>query len=204
MGLQIAQHIQVQDQLKDQQELIVLQKELSKRKLAQYITAENEEAPSNMFNKSQNPVSIPMITRSMMRQTQMQPNPVGGSVTNMGYVNRGASLESINMSSPRNISLGGSYESLTGQQMEMMNRNRMTTITPSSSGSSNSLFSAASSGRIRGQLNPMQLTNRLSRVQTQRALNNFDEYERTPLLPLSRELRVNLVRMENLEGAPRV
>ena len=200
LGLQVAQHIQAQEQVKDQQELILLQKELSKRQLAQYRKADEEEAASKMFRS---PVSTPMVTRSMARQTQVLPNQVGGSgVVNMGYVNRGASLESINLVSSRNSrSLGGSYESLTGQQMEMMNRNRMT-ITPSSSGSSISLFNSANrSGR--GQLNPMQLTNRLSRVQTQRALNNFADDERAPLQPLNRQLRANLMRMENLRAAPR-
>ena len=54
-GLQIAQHIQLQEQLKDQQELVQLQKELGRRQLAQYKNAEEiEEREANMYSKRYN------------------------------------------------------------------------------------------------------------------------------------------------------
>src|SRR5271156_2899546 len=65
-GLQIAQHIQLQEQLKDQKELAYLQKELGRRQLAQYIKAEEaEQIEANMFSRPMNPIG-PISTLQLL------------------------------------------------------------------------------------------------------------------------------------------
>ena len=94
-GLQIAQDIQLQDQIKDQQELVQLQKELSRRQLAQYKKAEEAELrEAYMYSKPVQgigPIStLQMTTRSMVRQQQMpnmQTTRFGGSSVNMENLN---------------------------------------------------------------------------------------------------------------------
>ena len=149
VGLQIAQHVQYQEQLKDQQELVYLQKELVKRQLAQYKKSEEaeEREQRNMLSRpgqGLGPVSrTNMMTRSMSRSANMPDivNPRHGQI-NMGNLNMehlntppffrnnfedvnlrsgGASSEYLNMlHSPRNsISLGGSFSSFAGESFPL-------------------------------------------------------------------------------------
>ena len=170
-----------------------LQKELGRRQLAQYKKAEEvEEQEANMFSKSVQPIgpisTLQMTTRSMARQQQMpdmQTTRFGGSSINMANLNlnqsatpsRGGSYENISLSSPRNsISLGGSFESLAGEQFPLIRRPLLQGST--SSGSSNSLFNAARRGeRIRGEVNPAELTQRLGGLG---ALPNVNAIEEAP------------------------
>ena len=127
-GLQIAQHIQLQDQLKDQQELIQLQKELSKKQLAQFKKSEQlEQVEASMFSRPTQPIgpisTLQMTTRSMSRQ-QLAPITTqprfSGSRISMANMNMNeqatpfpGTFHNVDLSSPRNsVSLGGSYESL--------------------------------------------------------------------------------------------
>ena len=118
---------------------MLLQKELGRRQLAQYKkTEEEEEREAYMYSKpvqSIGPIStLQMTTRSMARQQQMpnmQTTRFGSSGVNMANLNlnqsptpsRGGSYENISLSSPRNsISLGGSFESLAGEQFPLIRR----------------------------------------------------------------------------------
>src|SRR5271167_3286888 len=134
VGLQISQHVQYQEQLKDQLELVELQKELGRRQLEQY--KKSEEADERERNMLSRPVQgigpvnrSNMMTRSMTRNVNMpdivNPGYATGQI-NMGNLNaehlntpcfrnnfEDVSLRSggssQNMNSPRNgISLGGS------------------------------------------------------------------------------------------------
>ena len=123
----------MQQQYKDQQELVDLQKELSRRQLAQYKKAEQlEEQQAKMLSKPAQgigPVSThQMVTRSITRQptTNLGLRRFTGQV-NMANLNdtqdstppRGM-FENVNLNSPRNsLSVDGSFNSLLEEQRRL-------------------------------------------------------------------------------------
>jgi len=181
-GLQIAQHIQLQEQLKDQKELAYLQKELGRRQLAQYKKAEEaEQIEANMFSRPMNPIgpisTLQMTTRSMARQQATPALQRFGGNVNMANLNdieltpRG-SFDNISLGSPRNsISLGGSSRNLAGPfPLQQINRRtQLMTGTGSSSGSSQSLYrrnaavDAAAEAELTRRLDALHTNQNMSR-----------------------------------------
>jgi hypothetical protein len=186
-GLQIAQHIQYQDQLKDQQELVQLQKELGRRQLAQYIKAEQaEEKESKMYSKPATgigPVNMhQMQTRSMARNPEMirmqnLRNTAGTpAVVNMADFNmnqtatpRGGAFENISLNSPRmnNRRIGGSLRQLAdGEEIALARGNTLMV----GSGSSNTLFDEGIGGLARNRgVNAQEVAMRLETLGTRDA-----------------------------------
>ena len=142
-----------------------MQKELTRRQLAQYKKAEEaEKREAAMFSKpiqGIGPVStLQMTTRSMVRNPEMpemQTTRFRGSTVNMANMNMNQtatpqhnSMESINLNSPRqNFNLGGSFRNLAaGEQMPLNNLGRRALATGSSSSSTNSLFQRGSNRNL--------------------------------------------------------
>src|SRR5271167_1846493 len=188
VGLQIAQHVQYQEQLKDQLELVQLQKELGRRQLEQYKTSEEvDERERNMLSRPVQgigPVNRSnMMTRSMSRNVNMldivNPGYATGQI-NMGNLNtpfrnnfEDVSLRSGGssqyMNSPRNsISLGGSFSSLAGEAFPLarLNPPRLHIGNTTSSSGSDSLFNAAAAraGRPMGGVSTAALNQRLDAI----------------------------------------
>ena len=127
LGLQVAQHVQQQDILKDQKELAELQKELGRRQLEQYKKAEEaQQRETEMLSKTAGPIgpvtTTNMVTSSMVRNTVLNPPtniPMQQLNLNQTASSRG-SLESRNLNTPRaSVSLDGSLSHLLGQDMPL-------------------------------------------------------------------------------------